>query len=220
MVAAGSGSRLGAAVPKAFVTVAGRPLLRHSAQALIDGGVDRVVIVAPSSHLAAAAVVLQGLTAPWNVVAGGARRQDSVAEGLASLGDLPDDAIVLVHDAARPLVPPAVVRAAVDAVRDGAVAVIPAVPVVDSLRQVRDGGSVSVDRSRFRAVQTPQAFRKAELVEAHAFVAAQGLEVTDDAAACEARGHTVALVPGHPDALKITEPLDLVLAEAIVRGRA
>lgn len=220
VVAAGSGSRLGADVPKAFVRLDGVPLLRRSAQALIDGGVGRIVVVAPSSHLQAAADALDGLAAPWTVVAGGERRQDSVAAGLDALDDMPPEAVVLVHDAARPLVPAFVVRATIDAVHGGAVAVIPAVPVVDSLRQVRQGGSVSVERSQFRAVQTPQAFRLHPLRQAHVFVAAEGLEVTDDAAACEAHGHAVELVPGHPDALKITEPLDLVLAEAIVKGRA
>jgi len=219
VVAAGSGSRLGADLPKAFVPLGGVPLLRRSAQALIDGGAGRVVVVAPSSYLEATGSALEGLTVPWAVVAGGQRRQDSVAAGLSALEDMPPEAVVLVHDAARPLVPAAVVRATIDAVRGGAVAVIPAVPVVDSLRQLRAGGSVGVDRSEFRAVQTPQAFHRQALVEAHAFVAAEGLEVTDDAAACEAHGHAVELVPGHADALKITEPLDLILAEAILRGR-
>jgi 2-C-methyl-D-erythritol 4-phosphate cytidylyltransferase len=125
--------------------------------------------------------------------------------------------VVLVHDAARPLVPADVVRGVVAAVRAGAAAVIPVVPVSDTIRQVTEAGSVVVDRSGLRAVQTPQGFAREALIRSHGTAA--GLEFTDDAAVCEACGYEVVLVPGSREALKITEPYDLYVAEAIVKGR-
>jgi 2-C-methyl-D-erythritol 4-phosphate cytidylyltransferase len=98
------------------------------------------------------------------------------------------------------------------------VAAIPVLPVVDTIREVTATGSATVDRSRLRAVQTPQGFARDVLERAHRLVADQGLQVTDDAAAVEALGYPVALVPGDREALKITEPLDLLFAEAIVRS--
>jgi 2-C-methyl-D-erythritol 4-phosphate cytidylyltransferase len=130
---------------------------------------------------------------------------------------LPDGDVVLVHDAARPLVPVDVVRGVIEAVRAGASAVIPVVGVSDTIRQVAGAGSVVVDRSGLRAVQTPQGFARDALVTAHA--AANGRDFTDDAAVCEACGYEVVLVPGSREALKITEPHDLAVAEAIVKDR-
>jgi len=114
-------------------------------------------------------------------------------------------------------VPADVVRGVVEAVRSAAPAVIPVVPMSDTIRQVGDAGSVVVNRSGLRAVQTPQGFARDVLVSAHA--AAAGSDYTDDAAVCEASGYEVVLVPGSREALKITEPYDLAVAEAIVAGR-
>ncbi len=214
VVAAGSGSRLGAAVPKALVELDGVPLVRRAVDALRAGGVERVVVTVPADHEPAfrSAIGLETV----RLTPGGDTRQDSVRLGLAAL-DAPDDAVVLVHDAARCLVPAEVVRAVTEAIRDGADAAIPVVPVVDSIRRVDGEENSIVDRARLRAVQTPQAARLGVLRAAHDQVAADGVEVTDDASVCEYAGYAVTLVSGHRDAMKITEPIDLILARAILR---
>jgi 2-C-methyl-D-erythritol 4-phosphate cytidylyltransferase len=214
VVAAGSGVRLGGEVPKAVRPLAGRPLVSWSVAALAGGGVTEVVVVVGDGLQDVFAEALAEAPIPWRIVIGGATRQESVARGIAAL---PPGEIVLVHDAARPLVPAEVVRGVVEAVRSGAPAVIPVVPMSDTIRQVAGAGSVVVDRSGLRAVQTPQGFARDVLVSAHA--AAAGREYTDDAAVCEASGYEVLLVPGSREALKITEPYDLAVAEAIVAGR-
>lgn len=220
VVAAGSGVRLGASVPKALVELDGIPLVLRSLAALAAGGVARAVVVAPAAHLEAFETVLAAAPLPVVTVAGGVRRQDSVRLGLAALGEEPEEAVVLVHDAARALVPADVVRGVAAAVQAGAEAVIPVVPVTDSVRMVDDDGSTIVDRATLRAVQTPQGFRLRRLAEAHEHLQSVGSEVTDDAAAVEALGGSVTLVAGHRDALKVTEPVDVVIAERILAGRA
>ncbi len=214
VVAAGSGVRLGGEVPKAVRPLAGRPLVSWSVAALAAGGVTEVVVVVGDGLQDVFAEALADAPIPWRLVVGSVTRQESVARGIAAL---PEGEVVLVHDAARPLVPAEVVRGVVEAVRSGAPAVIPVVPMSDTIRQVGDAGSVVVDRSGLRAVQTPQGFARDVLVSAHA--AAAGSDYTDDAAVCEASGYEVVLVPGSREALKITEPYDLAVAEAIVAGR-
>lgn len=220
VVAAGSGSRLGAEVPKALVEVAGVPLLARAVAQLAAGGVDEVVVVAPVAGREAFVDALASAPVPVLWADGGAERQDSVGNGLALLPDLPeadaDAQVVLVHDAARAFVPADVVARVVDAVRAGADAVVPVVPVSDSIRELVAEGSAVVDRATLRAVQTPQGFRRGVIEHAHAALAESKLAVTDDAAAAEFIGRTVVLVEGSRDAFKVTEPLDLVLAEAIV----
>lgn len=223
VVAAGSGSRLGGDIPKALRELDGRPLVSHSLEGLAAGGVDvAVIVIAPGLDDDFAAVVA-GSPIPARCVQGGAERQDSVLNGLAAIAADPDLAgarYVLVHDAARALVPGEVVRRVIAALADGAVAAIPVLPVVDTIREVTATGSATVDRSRLRAVQTPQGFARDVLERGHRLVADEGLQVTDDAAAVEALGYPVALVPGDREALKVTEPLDLLFAEAIVRSHA
>jgi 2-C-methyl-D-erythritol 4-phosphate cytidylyltransferase len=226
VVAAGSGVRFGGDLPKALVDLAGRALVAHSVDALAAGGATRVVVVVPTQHRNDFARALSDAPVPVELVTGGQRRQDSVRHGLEALAaelDPAVPAIVLVHDAARPLVPVEVVRRVRDAVAAGATAVVPAVPVVDSIRSVPregvDADSSVVDRSRLRAVQTPQGFSFAALLAAHRAVADTPEELTDDAAVAERAGQRVVLVPGSRDSIKITEPLDLVLAEALLAGR-
>jgi len=223
VVAAGSGSRLGGDIPKALRELDGRPLVSHSLEGLAAGGVDRAVIVIAPGLDDDFAGVVAGSPIPARCVHGGAERQDSVLNGLAAIAGDPDLAgarYVLVHDAARALVPADVVRRVIEALIGGAVAAIPVLPVVDTIREVTATGSATVDRSRLRAVQTPQGFSRDVLERAHQLVADQGLQVTDDAAAVEALGYPVVLVPGDREALKVTEPLDLLFAEAIVRSHA
>lgn len=220
MVAAGSGSRLGHPIPKALVELGGVPLVRRCLDALAGAGVTHAVVTVPAEWAADFVDAIADAPMQVRAVVGGARRQDSVRLGALALAEDFDDAVVLVHDAARPLVPSDVVARVAAAVAGGSDAVVPAVPVVDSIRQVRAVGSRVVDRSELRAIQTPQGFRLGTLLEAHERVRELDLEVTDDAAAAEAVGLEVDLVDGHRDALKITEPVDLVLATAILDGRS
>jgi len=218
LVAAGSGTRLAAGRPKAFVPVGGRPLLVHAAQGLAaSGAVALVVAVVPAGLEDETRDILAAVPdlPPLRVVPGGPTRQASVAAGLAAVPD--DREVVLVHDAARALAPPGLVVRVVEAVRDqGRTAVVPAVPVHDTLRDV-DGGVV--DRARLRAVQTPQGFAADVLRRAHAAPAA-GEGATDDAGLAEVLGEHVHVVVGDPEAFKVTRPLDLLLAEAVLAQRA
>jgi 2-C-methyl-D-erythritol 4-phosphate cytidylyltransferase len=224
VVAAGTGSRLGADVPKAFVPLAGVPLLGHALRgALACPDVAEVVVVAPTGWLDKADAVCrwarshsgeQFSGASVTVVAGGAERGDSVAAGLAALSERVG--VVLVHDAARCLAPASVFGRVIDAVRDGAVAVVPGVPVVDTIKQVDSAGRVvaTPERSQLRAVQTPQGFRRDVLERAHA----ESSEATDDAGLVERLGETVLAVEGDPHALKVTTPADLEAAARILAG--
>jgi 2-C-methyl-D-erythritol 4-phosphate cytidylyltransferase len=209
--AAGRGERLGAATPKALVTVAGVTLLGHAVAGLRAAGVDLVVVAAPEDMLAAVTSVISDAV----VVGGGATRQDSVRNALAVLPEAVD--VVLVHDAARAFTPPDVARRVIDAVRAGADAVIPVLPVTDTVKQVHLDESVArtLDRSMLRAVQTPQGFRRTTLDRAHA----AGVTATDDAGLAEALGVRVQTVTGAPEAFKVTTPFDLAVAEALVTGR-
>jgi 2-C-methyl-D-erythritol 4-phosphate cytidylyltransferase len=223
VVAAGAGVRLGGSAPKALRQLSGRSLVRHSLDALAAGGVDRAVVVIAAGTEAAFEIDLADAALPTSYVLGGVRRQDSVRAGLAAIAGDPDAAgcrFVLVHDAARPLVPPAVVARVVEALAAGSEAVVPAVPVVDSIRSVDSSGvSRVVDRSVLRAVQTPQGFVRQVLEAALSRADADGREVSDDATAVEAIGVPVRLVDGSAEALKVTGPADLAVAEAILAGR-
>ena len=219
--AAGRGERLGPGAPKALRTLAGQPMLLHAVRALAAArSIDLVVVAAPEDGVDEARSILAGLDteAEIVIVSGGETRQDSVARALLAL---PVDVdVVLVHDAARPLVPPDVVDRVSAAVRGGHDAVIPTLGVVDTIKEV-DGGVVvgTLDRSRVHAVQTPQGFARAVLQRAHA--SSEGSDATDDAGLVERMGVVVHTVAGDEEAFKITRPLDLVLAEAIlVRRRA
>lgn len=209
LVAAGTGQRLGAEVPKAFVQLSGLTLLEHAVRRFAGhSAIDAVVIVAPAGH-AERAAELTGLT----VAVGGATRQKSVAAGLAALPAEVD--LVLVHDVARPFVPDAVIDAVVAALRDGAAGVVPVVPIHDTVRRLEPDGGLDgvVDRSTLAAVQTPQGFPRVILEEAHR----RGTELgaTDDAALVEALGHRVVAVAGADEAFKITTAADLARAQAV-----
>ena len=211
--AAGSGTRLGPGLPKALRLLAGEPLLVHAVRRLREcPSIGPIVVACPPGGSTATATLLSAFDV--TVVDGGAERQDSVAAGLAAL---PDVAYVLVHDAARALVPVSVVEAVVTALLDGASAVVPVVPVPDTVKRVDLSGAVleTVPREDLRSVQTPQGFRREVLVAAHAGAAGC---LTDDAGLVEAAGVTVQTVPGAPEAFKVTTPFDLRVAEAVLRG--
>jgi 2-C-methyl-D-erythritol 4-phosphate cytidylyltransferase len=210
--AAGTGTRLGPGAPKALRPLAGEPLLVHAVRRLrACPQIGPIVVAAPPAEVEQVQAMLPGVV----VVAGGAERQDSVAAGLAALP--PEVDLVLVHDAARAFVPVEVVASVVAALESGALAVVPVVPVADTVKQVDVDGRVvrTVPREDLRSVQTPQGFRRAVLEAAHR---SAGGPVTDDAGLVEAAGVPVQTVPGSPLAFKVTTALDLLLAEAVLRG--
>jgi len=212
LVAAGRGARFGGEVPKQFLPLLGRPVLRHAAEALLrDGGVDAILPVGEAEALMPALAGLPVLPA----VAGGETRQASVLNGLRALAGDPPDA-VLVHDAARPVVPPGTVPALLAALRDVPGA-IPALAVSDTLKR-GEGGRIAatVPRAGLFRAQTPQAFRYEALLAAH--LGAVG-EATDDAQLLEGAGLAVALVAGHEGNVKITWPEDLARVETTMIGR-
>jgi 2-C-methyl-D-erythritol 4-phosphate cytidylyltransferase/2-C-methyl-D-erythritol 2,4-cyclodiphosphate synthase len=212
LVAAGSGSRLGRAEPKAFSPLPGGSVLAHALRGIASmRHAATVVIVAPATHVAEAQAAAPGVT----VVAGGATRQASVALGLAALPD--SVRIVLVHDAARALAPGTLFDQVVEAVAARGAGIVPAMPVADTLKRVGPGGVVEggIERAGLEAAQTPQGFPRAVLERAHAEAAA--LE-TDDAALVAAIGHPVHTIPGDELAFKITTPQDLVRAAAALGG--
>lgn len=216
LVAAGSGHRLGARVPKALVEVAGRPLVAHAAARLLAAGAVHLVVVGPPDHLAAVGACMPESDVPVDVVAGGASRAESVRAGLAQLGA--DHAVAAVHDAARAFAPESLIRRAVDALRGDVVAAAPALPVGDTLKRV-DGDTVveTVDRTGLVAVQTPQVFVAEVLRAAHA----DGGDATDDLGLVEsllasgAVAGRIVVVAGAAAATKITWPADLGLVAAL-----
>jgi 2-C-methyl-D-erythritol 4-phosphate cytidylyltransferase len=215
--AAGRGERLGLGTAKALHLLGGEPMLTHTVRTLAASRVELVVVAAPPGQVEAVQQLLGApVGAAVQVVEGGATRSDSVRRALA---ELPASVrVVLVHDAARPLAPVSLVDAVVAAVQSGADAVVPGLPVTDTVKQVDPAGAVvaTIDRSALRAVQTPQGFRREVLDAAYADPSADS---TDDAGHVEAAGGRVVVVPGSDEAFKVTRPLDLLLAEAVLAGR-
>ena len=214
VVAGGSGRRMGGSVRKQYMEVGGEPILLRAARAFTaHPDVDGVVVVLPPADAAhpPAWLLELGVT----VVAGGEERGDSVWNGLLAT---PEDAeVVLVHDGARPFVSAEVVGRVLEAARSGAV--LAALPVVDTLKEVAEDGTVlgTPDRARFWQAQTPQGFPRAVILEAHRRARAEGVRATDDAALCERYGIPVRVVEGAADNLKVTRPTDLAVAEALAR---
>ncbi|QZN86082.1 2-C-methyl-D-erythritol 4-phosphate cytidylyltransferase [Cellulomonas sp. C5510] len=228
LTAAGSGTRLGLPGPKALAEVGGAPLVRHAAHRLAASGViASVVVTVPPGCTDAFRAALGDVGVPVVLVEGqAASRQASVAVGLAAVP--PEADVVLVHDAARALASPALVRSVERAVRAGHPAVVPGLPVTDTVKQVgesRDGAApvvATVERAALRAVQTPQGFDRTLLDAAHAAGAHRATDeataATDDAALVEALGEQVWVVPGDESAAKITTPRDLAVAELLARA--
>lgn len=221
VTAAGSGTRLGATMPKALMPFAGRELVVWAVARLADA-CDEIIVTAPASHLAECEAALAAAQVPSalrvRVIAGGTERQHSVAAALDVLFEpsrqAPD--VVLVHDAARAFQDAAVTRAAIAAVLAGADGAIPVVPVVDTVVTAPgpDGElGDTVDRNGLRAVQTPQVFVGPVLRAAH--LAYAGGEATDDAQLVRAAGGRVVAVDGHEWGFKVTFPSDLPLARDI-----
>ncbi len=219
--AAGRGERLGASQNKAFIELAGRPLLSYALDAFraCPAVVETIVAVAPQDVERARGLLRAGGRQSERVVAGAALRQQSVAAALAEVR--PDLSLVAVHDAARPFVTPGLIqRCLEEAARSGAG--VAAVRATDTVKEADADGTVcgTLDRSRIWLVQTPQAFRRTLLEKAHASAAAAGVICTDDAGLVERLGHPVHLVEGDSDNIKVTFPRDVAQAEqGLLMGR-
>jgi 2-C-methyl-D-erythritol 4-phosphate cytidylyltransferase len=215
VLAAGLGERLGLGRPKALAELAGRPLWRWSVDVLSAmEEIDRVVVALPA-----------GIEAPAGIVGvpGGAVRSESVLRALSAAGDANDADVVLVHDAARPLLTAQIARTTLAALQRECVdAAIAACPVTDTVKQADENGLVlrTLDRSGLWAVQTPQVFRRDVLRRALDAPAEVLAEATDDAWLVERAGGSVAIVPSPRENLKVTTPLDLRLAELLMAARA
>jgi 2-C-methyl-D-erythritol 4-phosphate cytidylyltransferase len=221
VLGAGQGERLGHPLPKAFVPLAGRSLLAHAAEALARvPEIETIVPVLPAAALGDARAALGAVAANSKLapaIAGGTERQDSVRAGLRALP--PEVTLVAVHDAARALVRPAAVSRVVKAAQASGAALL-AVPAADTIKRVVGGRVVETPpRSECWAAQTPQVFRREWLEQGLEKAAAEGFVATDCAQLVEALGVEVTIVEGDRDNLKITHPLDLLLAEQILRDR-
>jgi 2-C-methyl-D-erythritol 4-phosphate cytidylyltransferase len=212
--AAGSGVRLGADIPKAFLELGGLSLLTRSALAMSTVA-DILIIAAPVDGLDEASAQVAQVDAEIHIVAGGEHRQESVANALRMVPE--DVSIVLVHDAARPLVPIEVSQNVVAAIRCGAKAAIPVLPLVDTIKRVNNQGIAieTVDRNQLRRVQTPQGFDRATLDLAY-----RNPEVvaTDDAGLMDALGIPVVTVAGDERSLKITTMADVQHALSLLEA--
>ena len=220
--AAGAGRRLGGGA-KALVRLAGRAMLAHAVEAMeANQCTVAVVVVSHPDALDATAKLLadEGLAKVTALVAGGPTRQASVAAGLRALP--PGPGYVVVHDAARPLVAPGAVDRMLELLLEAGLAgVVPGVPVIDTIRRVDDAQRSTgiVDREQLRSMQTPQLFVREVLERAYRLARRDGVQATDEAALVELAGHQVQVVPGDPENLKVTTPLDLAIAETLLARR-
>jgi 2-C-methyl-D-erythritol 4-phosphate cytidylyltransferase len=220
LVAAGRGERMGAERPKAFLLVGGQAMLLRAALAFEAAvTIDNIVAVVPEAEIATATKMLVGVQKLTGVVAGGARRQDSVRRGMRE-ARRDFDGVVLVHDAARPLVEPALIDAVALAAADKGAA-CPVLDLVDTVKRVREGRVIeTLDRSELGCAQTPQGFRFALLARAYEESLRDGMILSDEAMAVERMGVSVAVVAGSPRNRKLTTPEDLRWAEELLRGEA
>lgn len=217
IVAGGSGSRMGTAIPKQFLSLSGKPVLAHTITTFLEARPDvHLVLVLPAADLSKAQIVLQAFPdgIDLELVVGGSSRFESVRNGLRVV---PENAIVLVHDGVRCLVSPQLIQACIAeaAAQESAV---PAIPVTDSIREIWGNASRPVDRETLRSVQTPQAFISGKLKAA--FAQDFRNSFTDEATVWESAGHPVHLIPGEKTNLKITTPEDLILAEMLLGNRS
>ena len=211
IAAAGSGRRAGGDRPKQWRLLAGKPVLRWSAEGLASAGAERLVVVVAEGEEEAAAEAVAGIDGV-RIVRGGAQRADSVKAGLAVLADDPSEA-VLIHDAARPFVQPRHVAVLLEALKaaDGAV---PVLAVADTLKRGSESGLSTISREGLLRVQTPQAFRYATLAAGYA-AWTDPAAPTDDAGPVELAGGRVVAAPGDPMLMKLTYPEDFAMAEAL-----
>lgn len=219
IVAGGSGLRMGAGIPKQFLPLGGRPVLLRTMEAIAAAVPDaETVVVLPAAHIGTLHELCErfGCTVRYRATAGGASRFESVEAGLKALPD--DCSLIAVHDGVRPLVTADMIRRGLDCARTNRTAV-PVIPVTDTIREVAaDGSSHTIDRSKLRAVQTPQIFDGELLRRAYRDAAAMNdkSRFTDDASVVEDFGTAISLYEGSRENLKLTTPADMTIAEAIL----
>lgn len=229
VVAAGLGTRLPLGPPKGVRLLGGDPLFLHSLSAFDSApSIDRCLLVVPGDLVDSVRVAaVRRVAKPLDVLAGGARRQDSVLVGLRAALDAkadsapaPGESLVAVHDAARPFVDTALIERTVAAALNAGAA-IPMIPIADTVREVGEAGGTPrrLERARLRVAQTPQTARLDWLVEAYERVRADGAEVTDEGAALERIGRSFAVVDGASSNFKITTAEDLEIAEALLASK-
>jgi 2-C-methyl-D-erythritol 4-phosphate cytidylyltransferase len=222
IVAAGEGKRMGGGIAKPLLTIAGRPLILHTLGRFAASQVRRVILVVPQKESAGFERLVasdpEASRLDCVVQPGGARRQDSVRQGLARLDE--DCEIVVIHDGARPLISPALIDRSVEvAAKEGAAVV--GVPVRDTIKIVSASGRVesTPTRDSLWEIQTPQAFQVKIIREAHRRAERDGIEATDDAMLVERLGGSVVVLQGDRTNLKITTPEDMIVAEALLWGK-
>lgn len=216
IVAGGSGTRMGGPTPKQFLELAGKPVLHHTIAAFINAYADmQVVLVAPEAHFGYAQEMLRAFDArpAVTLVKGGETRFHSVKNGLQ---EVRGEAVVFVHDGVRPLLSPALVRTCYEQTLLHGNA-IPVIDLKDSVRQVNGEGNKAVNREQFRIIQTPQTFLSEQILKA--FALPYDPLFTDEATVVEKLGHRIHLVPGEESNLKITRPLDMIIAAALLQLR-
>ncbi len=216
IVAGGKGVRMGNAVPKQFLPLAGSPILYHTIKAFTDAYADiHLIIVLPGDQLSYANTVLQLFPERIDatIVQGGQTRFHSVQNGLKAIEG---EGIVFVHDGVRPLVSAALIQRCYEQAADKGSA-IPAIPVADSMRLVSGNNSAPLNREQMRIIQTPQTFRTDIILPA--FQQEYSLAFTDEATVTEANGTKVYLVEGERSNIKVTTPEDMVIAEALLKER-
>ena len=214
IAAGGRGQRFGGAEPKQLLTVGGRPILERSVNAfLAHASVNEVVVVLPQELVDNPPAYLRDHEKPLRIVAGGARRQDSVANGFHAAAEQSE--LIVIHDAARPFVSADLIARTIAAAAESGAA-LAALPARDTVKQGRDHFvGATLPRETIFLAQTPQAFRRSVLADALELAD----DATDEAALAERAGHQVRLVTGEASNIKITTPDDLVLAEAIAQAR-
>lgn len=216
IVAGGQGSRMGTAIPKQFLDLAGKPVLHHTIAAFITALPQvSIILVLPEHQISYAQMVLQSFPdrIDLTIVAGGPTRFHSVQNGLK---DIPEDAVILVQDGVRPLASPDLIsRCYRQALEMGSA--IPAIAVADSMRTVKGTESEPVDRAGLRIIQTPQTFQASVLLQAYQQAYREAF--TDEATVVEAWGQKIHLIEGERSNIKITTPEDLLIAEALIRAK-
>jgi 2-C-methyl-D-erythritol 4-phosphate cytidylyltransferase len=221
IVAAGEGKRIGGQTSKPFLSIAGRPMILHTLSRFAKSQkVRRVILVIAEKEVSKCRELIRSdpriRCLDCVLQAGGRRRQDSVSHGLRHLDR--DCEIVVIHDGARPFVPPSLIDCCVEmAFRKGAV--VPGIPVRSTIKIVSTEGQVreTPPRDILREIQTPQVFRTEIIREAYRRATERGIEATDDATLVELLGEKVAVLEGHSANIKITLPEDVLLAEALLR---
>jgi len=215
IMAGGKGLRMGADLPKQFLPLAGKPVLMHTLEAFHEADPNtELIVVLPFEHQAywAELCIKHAFSLKPLVATGGEQRFESVRNGLKLVSE---EGLVAVHDGVRPLVSPVLIKKCFDAAAEKG-AVIPVYELTESIRRIEGDRSFAEDRSCYRSVQTPQTFRSDILIKAYQ----QPFQAvfTDDASVVEAAGYEIALVEGHRENIKITNPQDLLLAELLLQN--